>query len=299
MSASKLAAPIPRRPASASDHPRNPAQRLPRRPHLPRPSRQQDSHGALTSAPIATDASQGVGQPRRRAKGSGGFESRPIRCIASEANARSSFHLPGAVADAPRPSLRTSRDGRRALRQVDRARVSVGRRVVVTAWPERVRARSRGRCRRRLGCPSSISTSTSGNRGGFRRLTTSGERRSANCSRGRSGSSTATTTSHSSNGSSARTRLCSLTRRGGSAHGVPSRAVYDVRLASSCRPAAMSPPGGGCAMNGASSGVSGELVARSANESSRSCRSTGSMLRCTCFVPGGRCADSLTACDGA
>ena len=37
---------------------------------------------------------------------------------------------------------------------------------------------------------------------------------------------------------------------------------------SSCRPAAMSPPGGGCAMNGAWSGVSGELVARSANESS-------------------------------
>ena len=39
-------------------------------------------NGALTQAPIATDASQGVGQPRRRAKGSGGFESRPIRCIA-------------------------------------------------------------------------------------------------------------------------------------------------------------------------------------------------------------------------
>ena len=46
------------------------------------------------------------------------------------------------------------------------------------------------------------------------------------------------------------------------------RGIRSVRLASSCRPAAMSPPGDGCATNGAWSGASGESAARSANESS-------------------------------
>jgi len=134
------------------------------------------------------------------------------------------------------------------------------------AWPERARARSRERSRPRLAFPSSILTSTSGDRAGWSRLRTSGARSSGACSPATSGSPTATTTQHSTFGFSAQTRSCSSIRHGGSVHGERSSAGFaSVRLASSCPTAATSRLCDGCAKNGRWSGASGESADPSAN----------------------------------